>query len=104
MYRVVYSSLARQQIADQVAYLRSEGVFDETIEAWFAGLFDRVDDLAQYPFRHAAAEEYTPIAGRQVRRLVYGRYLIFYSVNEAGRMVEVIAFQHGGRSDTEERP
>lgn len=99
MYRVLYSSLARQQIADQVAYLREEGTSDQRIEAWFEGLFDRVDDLSQYPLRHAAAESYSQAVGRPIRRMVYGQYLLFYHVDEGRMLVEVVAFHHGARPE-----
>ena len=96
-HRVVYAPSFRDTIAAQVDYLRGERVPDDVIEAWFDGLFDRVDALAELPLRYPVDERTTREVGFEVRKLVYGRFVITYHVDEARRTVEMLGMIHGAR-------
>ena len=96
-YRVLYTESVRADIAAHVRYLQDQQVSPEVIENWFAGLFDLIDSLYQWPLRYPVAEPESRAMGFEVRKIIYGRYLVFYRVDQAQHLVEVLAFRHGAR-------
>ena len=96
-HRVIYAPSFRDNIAAQVDYLRGQRVPDDVIEAWFDRLFDRLDALSEWPLRYPVDERTTREVGFEVRKLVYGRFVITYHVDDARRTVGLMAMVHGAR-------
>jgi len=97
-HRVEYSPAFLEDVREQVAYLRKEGVSQETLDRWFGELFDAIDGLHESPKRHPIDEIQTETIGSESRKLVFReRYLVFYRVDEADRRVSVDVLIHGAR-------
>jgi plasmid stabilization system protein ParE len=96
-YRVLYAPSFRASIAAQVDYLREEQVPEDIIESWFDRLFVSLDALREWPRRYPIDERMSEALGFEVRKLVHARYVITYHVDDAGRIVELLAIVHGAR-------
>ena len=96
-YRVIYSPTFRGCIAAQVDYLREQHVPDDIIENWFNRLFDRLDDLNEWPRRYPVDARMTAQIGIETRKLVFGRYVITYHVDDHDHSVQLLAMVHGAR-------
>jgi len=94
-FRVVYTDQFLENISDHIAYLRSEGVADRTIEQWYERLFKRLSDLEAWPRMFPIEERYSAQVGRTMRKANFGDYLVFYEVKEEAREVRITAFYHG---------
>lgn len=102
IYRVTYSPTFLEDVRDQVAYLRVEGVSQEIIDRWFGRLFVAVDSLADLPRRHPVDELQSELVGSEIRRLVFAeRYLVLYRVDEVQQVVRIDALTHGARDRRE---
>jgi len=77
--------------------LLGEGAPTHVITAWYDRLFARIDDLGVWPRMYAVDEVYSAEVGRVMRKMNYQRYLVFYEVNDAAKIVKVDAFFHGAR-------
>ncbi len=97
MSRVIYAPSFCRDIADQVDFLRGSQVPDDIIETWFAGLFDRIDQLSDWPKLYPVDERMTAELGFEVRKLVHGRFIITYHVDDARQGVHLLAMVHGAR-------
>lgn len=100
-YRVVYTDAVHEAMGDVLTYLRDQHVHDDTIDNWFTHLFYLIDSLGEFPRRYPIAESESLFDGIEIRRAVYGEYLIFYHVDDVRQTVEVRGFRHGKRSTSE---
>jgi plasmid stabilization system protein ParE len=96
-YRVLYTDAFRSDIANHVDYLRHEQVSGDIIERWYDRLFSRVDDLGTFPKSCPIDDRATAELGREVRKLVYARYVITYHVDETQQRVLLLTMVHGAR-------
>jgi plasmid stabilization system protein ParE len=96
-YRVIYAPSFRSTVAAQVDYLREQHAPDDIVEAWFDRLFALLDELTEWPRRYPADERMTKELGFEVRKLVYGRHVITYHVDDANHRVELLAMVHGAK-------
>lgn len=94
-YRVIYSNAFRERIKAHVDYLVSEKVSDQTISNWYERLLLLLDSLDDIPKRHPIDERATEETGLLTRKLNFGDYLIFYTVDDENRVVQVVDFIHG---------
>lgn len=94
-YKVIYSDNARAETSAQAAYMRAEQVGEEVMANWFERLFDAIENLYEWPKRYPIDQQQTQERGFEVRKMVFGHYLIFYRVEEESRTVEVFSFIHG---------
>lgn len=97
-YRIVYTARVNAEIAAQLAFMRDTEVSEGVIEGWFAALFDRIDSLREWPRRHPVAEDASLAEGEEIRRLVFGSYIVLYQIDEPSRIIHVLAFYHGYRA------
>ncbi|MEM6393422.1 MAG: type II toxin-antitoxin system RelE/ParE family toxin [Planctomycetota bacterium] len=68
--------------------------------AWVDEVFDAMRSICELPRASSVDEEKTAQLGREIRRKPFGRYQIFYEVNETDQRVTVVHFQHGARGDS----
>lgn len=94
-YKVFYGESVRRDIARIAEYLRVEGIDKVTMENWFDRLFESINSLETLPRRYPIAQPESAQLGIEVRKLVHGKYLIFYTVDEAERSVHLLAIVHG---------
>lgn len=103
-FRVVIARAAEDAIAAQVEYLKQQSAPPDRVDRWLTGLFDLIDSLNELPRRFPVAEAVTAAAGFEVRRVNYADYAVFFRVNDAQALVEVIAFRHGRQRPWLEAP
>ena len=90
MYSVILSQRASKDLAGIVEYIASDNPdAAERIGFELVNLAMSLDALA---YRGSKVKK-----RRGVLKLVHGKYLIYYRVNERKRTVEVLSFQHGAR-------
>lgn len=96
-YRVRYTPRVKEAIDRQVAYLLEQQAPVDRVAAWVADLYHMADSLAQWPYRHGVAERESAEVGCEIRRMVFGRYLLFYRVDDERRCVDVVHFRHAAQ-------
>ena len=96
-YRVLYAEQFRRQLIEQLDYFDQEGAPRERISNWLNELLLLMDGLEEAPLRFPVAIVESEIERIELRRAVFGRYLIFYHVHEEQREVQVYGFRHGAR-------
>ncbi len=96
-YRVFHTARVTAEIDAQIDYLRTQHVAERVIAAWFAALFDAIDDLYEMPKRHPVDRPESKRQGFEVRKLSFRKYVVRYRVNDDHRVVEVLSFMHGAR-------
>jgi plasmid stabilization system protein ParE len=88
-YRVLYRKRAERDLAT---------LAESATLAWFDGLCDAVESLAELPYRCALAPE-SGLRQKGVRQLLYGEgrsvYRILYRVRDEN--VEILTIRHGRR-------
>lgn len=99
-YKVEYSPEFRESVRSQVEYMRSQHVPAGTIDRWFTKLLSQIDTLEESPKRYPVDEIQTKAIGHTIRKMVFGDYLVFYSVFDDTRRVEIDRFMHGARDRT----
>lgn len=98
-YRVVYTRTVTNALDEQIAYFLDQHVSPSKIVDWLTGLYDGIDALYHSPKRYPVADRQSAAMGFTVRKFIYGRYLVYYRVDEAERLVEVLRFTHAARVD-----
>lgn len=96
-YRVIYTEGFLDDVREHLAYMRSQRVDERSIESWYRKLFDQLDALDEWPRAHVVSESYSRDAGHVTHKYNFGRYLVFYQVDDALQRVELVAFMHGAR-------
>ncbi len=69
----------------------------ETIASWCDQLYVLLDGLDEIPKRFPIDEYISNEMGTLTRKANYGNYLVFYTVNDEDRTVNIIEFMHGAR-------
>lgn len=96
-YRVLYSPSVRADLRAHVQHLCAQHVSAATIQRWYMPLLDAIDHLYEMPRSNPVDEIATKQFGYQVRKLTYKHYTVHYRVDDAKRLVEVLAFIHGSQ-------
>jgi plasmid stabilization system protein ParE len=96
-YRVIYAPSFRDDLARQLDFLRAERVPDDIIERWFDRLFERVDQLSQWPNLYPVDERLSRELGFDVRKLIHGNFVITYQVDDEREGIHLLAMVHGAR-------
>jgi len=64
---------------------------------WVDHVIERMRSLVELPHAHAVDEIDSTRANCQVRRFSIGNYAVTYRVDDAAKVVHVIAFRHAAR-------
>ena len=96
-YRVVFTQTVNEEIDSQVNYLIEQQVSPERLTSWLNKLLEVIDSLEQWPHRFPVSQDETAIKGFEIRKLVFGNYLVHYRVDDDGQLVEVLSFRHGAQ-------
>lgn len=97
IYRVIYSRAFRERIKAHVDYLLAEKVSEVTISNWYDRLLLLLDSLDDLPKRFPIDESMTEETGALTRKVNYGNYLVFYTVDDDEQTVHIVDFIHGAR-------
>ena len=65
--------------------------------SWYGRLFNAISSLADFPHRCPLAPE-ADFFDAPIQQLVFGRYRILYTVDDARRTVSVLHIRHGARN------
>jgi hypothetical protein len=96
-FEVILSPEARDAIAQQVDYLSTEGVPEDIIVKWLGKLDALCKSLEHSPNRFAVAGLESSRVGFEVRRCVFGDYLLFYAIAKSSGRVEIQYFRRGAK-------
>lgn len=89
-YQVEITPQAEEDLAEIVSYIAKDDPL--MAEALGMELVDQALTLSTLPYRGSRMRG-NPLA----RKLVYGKYLIVYAIDEPRRYVAVLRFLHGAR-------
>lgn len=101
-YRVRMSPAVLEALQYQVTYLREQGAPASRVDAWLNDLLAAMDSLEQMPRRYPLAEAMSRAFGAEVHRLLRGDYVLFFRVDDATAMVDLLAFRHGRQAPPSE--
>ena len=97
-YRVEFADEAWQAIEAQVRYIAVAKQAPENASRWVNRLMAAIDALEQIPRRFIVDPDQTRMHGIEVHRMVFERtYLVFYTVDDKRRRVNVVSFRHGAQ-------
>lgn len=96
-YRVLYAEQFRRQLNAQLDFFEREGAPSERISNWLNELLLLMDGLVKSPLRFPVADVESGIEGIELRRVVFGAYLILYHVDDHQQEVQVYGFRHGAK-------
>ena len=89
-YQVEITSQADEDLAEIVSYLAKDN--GGIAEVFGMQLIDEALLLSTFPYRGSIMR-----GKRKARKLVYGKCLIIYMINEQRRYIAVLRFLHGAR-------
>ncbi len=94
-YVVIVAKTATLAMDEQARLIMA----DKPIAAakWIDRLWDKIESLETFPHRNPVSEEESRVLGFEVRKLLFGAYLIFYRIQEEKVRVEVVRFRHAAR-------
>jgi plasmid stabilization system protein ParE len=84
----------RRRIQQAFNYIAFEQQAPRNAERWLENLWDNIESLRISPHRCGLAEE-DHARPYQVRKLIYGEYLVVFVVDEAQQTVILVDFRHG---------
>jgi mRNA-degrading endonuclease RelE of RelBE toxin-antitoxin system len=95
-YAVSVSPLAAEKIADYGFYIATQSGSAAIAERWMARVYAAIEKLHYSPrrFVFAAESEYRDY---DIHRLIIGKYLALYAVDDDAKIVRVIGFRHSHR-------
>lgn len=96
MYKVETSAQA-SEVLDAIEENLSSFAHPSDIQKVFAKIFSAIDGLEEMPGRHGPYQAGTRLK-REVRRVSAEKYVVYFTIDEALKLVEVIDVQHRRRS------
>lgn len=97
-YVVIYSPVVRVAIARQIDHLKTEAVSKATRQRWLMGLHEKIEGLHDWPLRFPVDHEMTRRVQVEVRRMIYGHYVIHYRVDQQpAKQVILLSFQRAAQ-------
>lgn len=92
-YRVELADEAWKKIRDRASYIAKQSKAPEVAARWLARILEATDALETLPLRHRRAIE-DAFFEDEVRVMNVGGFLLFYTVNEASKVVHVVNARH----------
>lgn len=95
-YEVIIPVQVLSEIMDQVVLI----AFDSPINAyeWEQRLMSAIRQIGEHP-GYAKDEHASSSMGLEVRKMVFERtYLVFFTVDEARQVIQLLHFRHGARA------
>ena len=90
-YTLRYLELAKHDIREIKKYLTQ--FYPGTPARFLATLKEKIGNLARTPYMYEAYPDYP-----QYRKLGVSKYLVFYTVDDEKRLVEIYRVLHGARN------
>ena len=95
-YSIRVSPAAADRVADYAEFIAERSGSVDIARRWVDRVYSAIDSLAYWPRRFAFAEENDHL-DYEIRRLIVGRHLVLYTVDDEDLLVKVIGFRHGSR-------
>ncbi len=95
-YKVVVTAEATDRIVEHAEYIATQSGSWQVAEDWVQRVYDVIASLDSMPDRFALAEESRRTGGK-LRRILIGKYVANYLVDENDRVVRVVSFRHGAQ-------
>ena len=96
LYHIVISLDVAAQIREQVLFIAQHSI--DNALAWEDWLSREIQAIRQMPAGHPVDEAATHRLGATVRKVVFERtFLIFYTIDEVNRRIEIVHLRHGAR-------
>lgn len=96
-YRVLYTDQFHEALEAQLSYFTEQATPELRVANWLNELLDLMDSLDESPKRFPVADLESSIVGLELRQVVFGNYLAFYSVNDKKREVQLLGLRHAAR-------
>jgi plasmid stabilization system protein ParE len=80
-------------LEQQVTWLRNQGAPEDRITGWLESLFAVIDNLYESPRLYPVAADETAEIGVEIRRVIFGDYLIYFHVDDDRGVVSVLHFR-----------
>ena len=93
MYKVVYLPTARQQLADAVLYIAQELSNPAAAESLLDEVEKQVGSLKEMPYRFSVYPALYAMK-REIRSVPVKAYILFYTILEEEKTVEIWRFLH----------
>jgi len=90
MYAVIILEEALEDLRNIVAYVAKEN--PGAAETLGCELLDQAMSLESLPYRGSRVRK-----RRGLLKLIHGKYLIYYRIQEQKKIVEILAFKHGAQ-------
>lgn len=90
-YGVRITPQARDDILEIAAYITDQSEDPNIAELWETSLYEQMQMLELFP------NSYPPFAIRPCRKMLHGRYIVLFRVEEEAREVVVCRVFHGAR-------
>jgi len=94
-HRVVILPSVENQVLEQALYISQDSI-DSALQ-WEQALRERIMALGEFPSAHPISESASRAFAREVRKMNFGDYLVFYRVEAESKTVYILAFMHGAR-------
>jgi plasmid stabilization system protein ParE len=89
-YHLTYSQRSLNDLPELIGNIAEDD--REAASRFGSSLLDHIDLLARFPRMGGLIPK-----RRQVRKLLHSPYLIYYSVDEEKRLIEILHIRHGSR-------
>lgn len=96
IYDIYYSSQALDDLTDIYTYIAFQLFEPQTAKKLCGDIIDAVSKLDTFPSRNALYEN-EPWKSKGLRKLHVKNYIVFYTVNDEKRIVNIIRIMYGGR-------
>lgn len=95
-FRVEVTDHAADSIDEYRRFIAEQSGSPKVASDWTDAVYNKIDVLRYMPTRFALAGEAAKCS-YEVRRLLIGKYIALYHVDEVAEIVHVLAFRHGAR-------
>ena len=106
-YRVIVAERATLAVVEYAEYIATRSGSWRVAEDWVQHVYDEFELLEYLPDRYERAQESTRL-DYVARRLLIGKYVAYYHVDEGDKVVRILGFRHGARmprrGDLPDRP
>lgn len=89
MYSLEYLPIARQDLADIVRYISHELFNPVAAERLACEMVEAAEKLVDFPYSHPCYHPIKPLE-QEYRRLLVQNYIMFYSVDEAQKLITIV--------------
>lgn len=98
IFRVVIPPRLLNELLDQAIYIAEDSI-DRAL-TWEAKARETIQDLSEFPEAYPVDDTISQRVGHEVRRRVWGNYLIFYHFDQVNHLVVIERFRHAARNDS----